>query len=152
MAIPNLVRTKDDKLGTIYKAPSSPVTFTSAGGATQLFAVDGSTLPDSSMLNPWKVKFQIKDYQLNNPYGASREFIEANHIMEMYPQYSTDSTNWNTYDNWNLTPHIGMTGIVESKIEMTPTPRYMRVMGRLYPDANGDTTASILMGFSNFTL
>jgi hypothetical protein len=152
MPISALVRTAEDpKLGIIYKMPTSPVTFTSADGPTELFIVDGSTMPDATILDPWALKYHIQDFQLNNPYGVSREYLEIYHVMDMFPQYSYDNVNWRTYDNWGSNPHEDMLGRVESKTGLNTPPQYMRVIGRLYPDTNGDTTATILMGYENYT-
>jgi len=153
MAIPPaLVRTQDPVLGTVFTTPTGAVTFSSSQGTTELFAVDGATLPGGILLNPVNVKYQIQDYQLSNPYGLVRDILENGHIMEMYPQYSDDATNWTSYASWGVNPHVGMTSMLKSKISKANLPGYMRVVARLYPDSNGDTTATILMGLQNYGL
>jgi hypothetical protein len=153
MSIPDpLIRVSDPKLGIIYTMPTAPVTFSSSQGTTTLFAVNGSGLPDGVLLNPAIVKYQIQSYQLNNPLGENREYIEPFHLMEIYPEYSYDSSNWSSYDKWSVNPHDGMTGRMRSNIQIKPLPQYMRVTGRLYADLNGDTTATVQMGFENFLL
>lgn len=152
MSIASLIRVSDPKLGIIYTMPTSPITFSSSQGTTTLFEVDGTTLPGNVLLNPAIVKYQIQDYQLNNPFGENREYIEPFHTMEILPEYSYDSSSWVAFGNWSVNPHDGMTGRMRSNIQLSSLPQYMRVTGRLYADLNGDTTATVQMGFENFLL
>jgi hypothetical protein len=152
MSIPALVRTQDPVLGTIFTTPTGAVTFSSSQGPTILFEVDGTTLPGGVLLNPWNVKYQIQSYLVNNPLGIDRFDLENGHVMEVYPEYSYDTTSWQTYANWSVNPHEGMTAMVKSKITAPVLPEFMRVVARLYPDENGDTTATVLMGLFNYGL
>jgi len=153
MAITDLIRTYDAKLGPVYVTSATPVTFTDSSGTTELIAVDGASMPDATLMDPWMIKYKVTDVQQNNPHGYFPDFLKAP-LMDVIPQYSDDSVAWTNFDNWSFPPYTGQMGTLQYNLTSAigRIPRYIRVVARIYPNADGDTTATILMGMKNYAL
>jgi len=147
MALPCVREYTDDLIGKIYVnygTPSAPVALSSAtAGLTDIIKLDYNLMPVGSpaVPNPWKLKWRCIG-------GYSQEQMDIFcQYMEMRVQYSTDDTTYVDLADWSIKAYKDMTGCFGYKVDLADFPRYVRVVGKIFPKTDGTATSmSILMG------